>query len=394
MSPLPKSVVLPYDNDNRPQQAYAVQVDAPFRRFGDRPLEMPRYLIKGILPLVGVALLAGQFSSGKTFIGLDLSLSLIHGVEFLGRKTKPGGVLWLAAEGGGLIERNIIAARKAKFTNAPGGPFPFLWEDSVPRGDTNAILAELKAKIRAAKGECDEHHPNRPLRLVIIDTLAAYFALEDENDNAKVGTFMARLGEIAKEEHVLIVPICHMGKSAESGIRGASAFGAGADAAIAVLADINQATGEVSECRTISLAKTRDGHPGPLASFALERIEIGTDEDGDPVMPGYVKFAPVGADKKGRPPSRGVRDFIESVSEAMIKYGADVQVFEDAPPRRAVRIDHVRDEFNRRHSVGDSVDPAGTKRKNYQRAHDKVLKDQMYASRTVGVVEYIWPVQV
>lgn len=350
---------------------------------------MPRYLMKGILPMVGVALLAGQFSSGKTFIGLDLSLSLIHGVEFLGRKTKPGSVLWLAAEGGGLIERNITAALKAKFPDAFDGPFPFLWEESVPKGDTNAM-----AKIRAAKGECDEHHPDRPLRLVVIDTLAAYFALEDENDNAKIGTFMARLGEIAKEERVLIMPICHMGKSAESGIRGASAFGAGADAAIAVLADINQANGEVSECRTISLAKTRDGYPGPLASFSLERVEIGTDEDGEPVKPGYVKFAPVCADKKGRLPSRGVQDFIGAVSEAMIKYGADVRVFEDAPPRRAVRIDHVRDEFNRRHSVGDSVDPAGTKRKNYQRAHDKVLKDQLYASRTVGVVEYIWPVQV
>ncbi|MCS3895157.1 hypothetical protein M2171_004290 [Bradyrhizobium japonicum USDA 38] len=392
MSPLPRPVVLSYDNDNR-RQTDAVQGDSPFRRFGDRPLEMPRYLIKGVLPLVGVALLAGQFSSGKTFIGLDVSLSLIHGVEFLGRKTKPGAALWLAAEGGGLIERNIIAARKAKFTDALDGPFPFLWEDAVPKGDTNAILAELKAKIRAAKGECDEHHPDRPLRLVVVDTLAAYFALEDENDNAKVGTFMARLGEIAREERVLIMPICHMGKSAEGGIRGASAFGAGADAAIAVLADINQATGEVSECRTISLAKTRDGHPGPLASFSLERIEIGIDEDGEPVMPGYVKFAPVGTNSKGKQPSRAVRNLIDSINEVMLKRGADVQVFEDAPPRKAVRIDHVRDEFNRRHAVGDSADTS-TKRQAYGRAFDKVLKDQLYASRIVGGVEYIWPIQV
>ena len=50
----------------------------------------------------------------------------------------------------------------------------------------------------------------------------------------------------------------------DGGIRGASAFGAGADGALAVLANINPSTGEVDGTRTISLAKTRGGIPGPF----------------------------------------------------------------------------------------------------------------------------------
>ena len=395
MSPLPKfDTRLPFVNDNVPQSAGNVAPDGPFRRFVDGQYEKASYLIKGILPLYGVALLAGQFSSGKTFVALDIALSLICGEQFLGRKTKSGAVLWFAAEGAGILEQRLVAARSAKFkARIAAEKFPFLWEDGVPKGDTDTILADLKLKIRSAKGECDEHHTDLPLRLVVIDTLAAFFALKDENDNAEAATFMARLGEIAREMRVLIMPICHIGKNAEGGIRGASAFGAGADGAIAVLASINQATGEVDGARTISLAKTRGGIPGPLSSFQIEQVIIGTDEDGDPIPAGYVTFTPLGTSSKGKKPTRGVRDLIASINEVMLTHGQDLQPFEDAHARRAVRVDHVRHEFMRRHGVGDSTDTAA-KRQAYRRALERVLEDQLYIVREVAGIEYIWPIQV
>jgi hypothetical protein len=74
------------DNDNRPRFDIDQNIKPPFPFVGGKPLEMPRWLIKGVLPEVGVAVLGGQFSSGKTLIGLDISLSLIYGGPFLGRK--------------------------------------------------------------------------------------------------------------------------------------------------------------------------------------------------------------------------------------------------------------------------------------------------------------------
>jgi hypothetical protein len=247
--------------------------------------------------------------------------------------------------------------------------------------------------IREAKNECDNHHPEHPLRVVFIDTLIAFFVLEDENDNAKVGTFMAKLGKLARDLNVLIMPIHHMGKNADGGIRGASAFGAGCDAAIAVLASINPQTGEVDGPRTVSLAKNRNGSPGPLTSFTIGQVVIGRDRDGDDITPGYVQYVPVGASSAGERPSRGVRTLLESISEAMIKHGADVEVYEGEPCKRVVRSDHVRDEFMRRYGTGDSVKD-DTKRRAYDRAINSILNAQTHVTRLVGVVEYIWPVQL
>ncbi|WP_316233393.1 AAA family ATPase [Bradyrhizobium sp. SZCCHNPS2010] len=392
MAAFPKLETSFHSNDNLLRRTEPVP-GSSFKRFGPGHFETADYLIKGILPLYGVALLAGQYSSGKTFVALDLALSLIHGVSFLGRNTKPGAVLWLAAEGAGILEQRLEAARLAKFKadiNAP--QFPFLWTEPDPAKDTDAVLADLSIKIREAKNECETQHPGHPLRLVVIDTLAAYFALKDENDNAEVGGFMARLGKIARDMQTLVMPIHHMGKSADGGIRGASAFGAGADAALAVLASINPQTGEVDGPRTISLAKTRNGNPGPLTSFTIGQVVIGIDNDGDGIAPGYVAYTPVGA-SKGKQPSRAVCNMMDSINEAMQKHGKELQVFEDAPPRKAVRIDHVRDEFMRRHAVGDSVDTS-TKRQAYRRALEKVLNSKTYCSRIVAGVEYIWPIQV
>jgi hypothetical protein len=72
----------PHDNDNRPR----VATNAPgssFKRFVPGQYEVAEYLIKGILPLYGFVMFAGQYSSGKTFVALDLALTLIHGAEFL-----------------------------------------------------------------------------------------------------------------------------------------------------------------------------------------------------------------------------------------------------------------------------------------------------------------------
>lgn len=123
------------------------------------------------------------------------------------------------------MEQRLEAARLAKFkANIDAPHFPFLWTESKPANDTDTALAELGDMIREAKNECEKHHPDHPLRAVFVDTLAAFFLLEDENDNAKVGTFMAKLGKIARDLSVMIVPIHHMGKNADGGIRGASAL--------------------------------------------------------------------------------------------------------------------------------------------------------------------------
>ncbi len=85
------------------------------------------------------------------------------------------------------------------------------------------------------------------------------------------------------------MPVAHHGKGESTGVRGASAFGAGADCNIAVLATVDTSTYKVSK-RALVAAKIWRGTPGPLGSFQIHSHLIGLDEDGDQITAGYVEF--------------------------------------------------------------------------------------------------------
>jgi hypothetical protein len=57
------------------------------------------WLIKGLLPAQGLALLYGHPGSGKTFLALDFSGHVAMGWDWHGRKVKQGLVVYVAAEG-------------------------------------------------------------------------------------------------------------------------------------------------------------------------------------------------------------------------------------------------------------------------------------------------------
>ena len=193
---------LPSHNDNELQFAIDPSVQPPFPFAGGRPVEIPRWLIKGILPEVGVAVLGGQFSAGKTLIGLDLALSLIYGRKFCDRKVKRGGVLWLAAESQGEIAPRLFAARRERYDDDSNSVIPIQVAKSVPIGKPDSVLTELERMIRASHGSFADACSIHPLRLVVIDTLAATFSVDDENGNAEAARIMRRLGDIAICAHV------------------------------------------------------------------------------------------------------------------------------------------------------------------------------------------------
>jgi RecA-family ATPase len=61
---------------------------------------LKEWLIDEMLPKNGLALIAGQWGTYKTFVMLDLSASVMTKAQFAGREVhRQGGVLLLAAEG-------------------------------------------------------------------------------------------------------------------------------------------------------------------------------------------------------------------------------------------------------------------------------------------------------
>ncbi len=121
-----------------------------------------RWLIKGILPETGAALMSGQWGTFKTTVALDLSVCVMGNLAFAGRYRvkRPGAVLYVALEGSGMLctRLSAIAAH-----HSLSGSLPFAWRsDCPPLTDTKAAdalchiateaAADLQCRFKSAGG--------------------------------------------------------------------------------------------------------------------------------------------------------------------------------------------------------------------------------------------------
>lgn len=247
--------------------------------FGEGTILPPPALVKDTLPKDGIAIIGGQSGAGKTFIVCNLAVALASEAPFFGRRVKERvGVAILAAEGAATLPSRMKVAAEAVVES-----------DRLPiaHTPTGLNLLDKKVVVRVIKHlqEVDERFRNDfgvRLGAIFIDTLAAAFDLEDENNNAEASKAIRRMRSIGGAVNAVVVGVHHYGKDKTTGLRGASAWRAGADAIISVLADRDELTGQVSN-RSLALAKSRAGEEGPIAPFELKGVLIGKDEDGDAV---------------------------------------------------------------------------------------------------------------
>jgi AAA domain/RepB DNA-primase N-terminal domain len=253
-------------------------------------LVTPQWLIKNLLPETGVALLSGQWGTGKTFIALDAAVSVMIGAQFATYRCKrPGGVLYIAAEGGSQIPIRLTEILREKHP-LHKGPLPFAWLDYCPPFTPGAgEVGMLQFAEEAARRMWEKH--GVPLVLIIIDTLAAAARFKDENAAAEVQQAMDVLNTISRATGSLVMAVDHFGKAADTGTRGSSAKEASADAVIACLAERTN-SGTISNTR-IAVRKLRAGATGAETTFTLSVLPMGVDEDGDPMSTCVVAWSPV-----------------------------------------------------------------------------------------------------
>ncbi len=242
----------------------------------DTPSKAARWLVRGILPPDGLAFLAGQSGAGKSFVAVDLAVSLATGAPWFGHATRERvGVAILAAEGGGGLKRRLDAAKRHRGISEP---LPIAMHPAVP----NLRDASARTMIEASLKDIDRDFRARfgvRLGVVFIDTMGAAFALEDESANAEANTVVRALRSMGAATGALIMPVHHVGKDATKGMRGASAWHAAGDVVLMIAARRND-LGKV-EAREAGISKSRDGEEGPLGAFGLVDVQLGIDEHGD-----------------------------------------------------------------------------------------------------------------
>lgn len=358
---------------------------------GDAPLEPPHYLVKNLLPAEGVAMLGGQSGAGKTFTIVNLAISLGTGEPFFGRRVvERVGTLILAAEGAGTLAARVEAAR----TVLPNGDrLPIAWMSAIPnRSDPEEVKA-LQPKIRAIDARMREQFGVR-LGLIAIDTMAAAFAMKDENDAAEAQQVLRHMRMLGEPIGTLVLPIHHYGKTEETGLRGSSAYRGGADAVLSILADRNQVTGEVTT-RSLNLAKSRWAEEGPIAAFELRFVQLGTDDDGDAygacIVEPKLDEAPPTARKALQKDPLPIVALKGAFDEVLLTHGRDAQVRGAGETVRAITVEELRPEFRRRYATAetDGDKAAATIRQALKRALNACPKHGFKTAAWAGE-EWLW----
>jgi len=219
-------------------------------------LPAPRWLVHDHLVAESISVLFGPSGGGKTFVALDLALTVATGQPWLGTESVEGGyVVYATGEGLSGLARRIQAWRQAH-----GNPslecfrvLPVAVQFMQPED-----LAQLRADLRTL--------PEAP-KLIVVDTLARSMIGAEENSAKDMGLFLDGVEQITKEWHAHVLLVHHTGKSGETE-RGTSALRGYVQTMLKLVGDDGVAT--------LSCDKQKDG----AAPFEPHALRLVPTEDG------------------------------------------------------------------------------------------------------------------
>ncbi len=225
------------------------------------------YTVKGLITPNSLIGIIGQTGSGKTFLATDLAMHVAAGRPWRGKNVRSGLVVYAALEGPVSAENRFVAARDhAGFDK--GIPL-CLTPGPINLRDLNhaALLMEFIREAETRHGE--------KCVAVFVDTLSRALAGGDENGPEDMGALIAGADAVRLATGAVVVLVHHMGKDESRGARGHSSLKAALDTEIEVSVK--------DKIHVATVTKQRDLPSGDQFPFKLQSVELGQDEDGDPV---------------------------------------------------------------------------------------------------------------
>lgn len=261
-----------------------------------------QWRIKNILPASGLAAVFGASGSGKSFLVLDMLQSLADGNPWFGCRVKPCNVIYIALEGEAGLAGRVKAYGRRYGTNSENirymvQPFSLL---------AKADIIELAQVIKAIGGG----------GVVVLDTLNRASNGADENDSKSMGEIIAGANDLQRLIGGLVLLVHHTGKDASKGLRGHSSLHAALDAAIEVRRNGDQ--------REWLIAKSKDGEDGQSNYFGLEVVELGQDEDNEPITSCVIRAIDASCEmRKVLPPNAGNQKIAYDTLKELLKKAGD-----------------------------------------------------------------------
>lgn len=319
-------------------------------RIGEMSYKEPVYLVADFVETECLAMLFGEPGCGKSFVAIDLALSVATGEGFHSRKVLAGPVVYLAGEGHNGLMRRIAAWSKER--NVDVTQCPLFLSQSAAQFLNDVLVrevAEAVERIKVALG---------PPTLIIVDTVARSFGGGDENSTPDMTKFVAALDQFRARYGCTILLVHHTGHSDKGRARGNTALKGALDAEYRVSLK--------RKVVTIECTKMKDApEPQPM-HFSLMSVALETGQDGNPVTSAVL-----------RPSADFSKDGVPKLTDMQM---LAIEAYEDAVKAdgtlnpdgvfAGIHLEHWRAHFYRKHT-GDSKD---TKRHAFNRARKELVE--------------------
>ncbi len=222
------------------------------------------WAVKHVLPSDSIGVMFGAPGTFKSFVALDMALHIAHGMKWLGRKTKRGSVIYIAAEGGTGLMRRVRAWHAARGLKWSGISF-YVLPSAVMLSTRSSEVVDAARAIGVEPA------------LIVIDTKSQTDEGE-ENSSTDTARYFRELGTWFRQLWACtVLVIHHSGHSATERPRGSSAIVGNVDFMFGVFRD------EKEMIATVVCERQKDGELFDEQSFLLSVQDLGKDEDGDSI---------------------------------------------------------------------------------------------------------------
>jgi KaiC/GvpD/RAD55 family RecA-like ATPase len=330
------------------------------------------YLVKHLLSSAAMAVVYGESGSGKTFFALHVGMRLAAGFEIFGRRVRRAGVVYVAAEAGKSIENRVAAA---KLHNSPPLPPSMPFAAITTRINLCTETADTDRLVAAIRGAALE----KPVELIIIDTLSRVMAGGNENAPDDMGALVRNIDRLRAETGAAVLLVHHTGKDTSRGARGHSLLHAATDTELETTKD------EAVKLYTVQVTKQRELATEGTLTFSLRQVVLGHDQDGDQVTSCILE--PVeGVPSPRQKPAKltgPAKVGFEQLKNCMANHAVDVPASSHVPKgAKGVTLEQWRG-FLEKAAV---INPKGNPREQFRRIR-VTLQDRGF----IGVwADFVW----
>ena len=268
-----------------------------------------QYLIKGLLARGDLACIFGAPGAGKSLLSPHFGYHVAQGRSVFGMRSKPGRVLYVAAEDPHGMRARIYAL-KLRHGDAP---------DFILIEGVSDLFDRDAPDLVALRNAIADQQP----ALIFIDTLAMAFPGLEEND-AEAMNRVVRIGRQLSEGGAAVVLIHHDTKAQGPTPRGHSALNGALDVALQLFP-----RDEAGIVRG-RLTKNRNGSCDRDFAFRIGVESLGRDEDGDAITAALAEELSPQASAKRAKLSASEREALKVLQALAVAGSADEGDWRDA----------------------------------------------------------------